>query len=251
MIANLFHHDANNIGDQMCGPAQYLWPDLASHVAIGQEPPVSGKIIVGGGQIYGQLASLSQQLSFDQANGHPVVWGVGLPLKGRRDNLVRDTAKKFSLFGTRNYDWRDELDFTPCVSCMSPLFDQLPKPQHEVVIFAHRRKASNIATPDGVPMLTNRGLPAKQVLEFIAKGETVVTSSYHGVYWAQLLGRKVICVPYGEKFRTFQHLPTYAEPEDWQGIVRLASQTDPLLEQYRQLNLQFAKKVSKLWGLDE
>ncbi len=100
-------------------------------------------------------------------------------------------------------------------------------------------------------MLTNRGLPAKQVLEFIAKGETVVTSSYHGVYWAQLLGRKVICVPYGEKFRTFQHLPTYAEPEDWQGIVRLASQTDPLLEQYRQLNLQFAKKVSKLWGLDE
>ena len=42
-------------------------------------------------------------------------------------------------------------------------------------------------------------------LAFLASGETVITSTYHGAYWGLMLGRKVIVVPWATKFLGFRH----------------------------------------------
>lgn len=227
-IANLFHCAADNIGDQMCGPAQHLWGENSYNLPL--QPPQQNlkNAIIGGGQIFSQLGSLLWSIYDKSPKAKIVVWGVGVPLKGKREEFVSDISQRVALFGTRNYDRRDQFAFVPCASCLSPLFDQVEEPKHEVVFFFHRKKGAHISVPPGAPVMTNAMCAPKKAINFIASGETIVTSSYHGVYWAQLLGRRVICLPFSEKFETFQHRPWIADPESWQDGLKMAHRVSPI-----------------------
>ena len=246
---NIFHHRADNIGDRLCGPAQYFWPDRVRNVGFKYELTQPENAILGGGQVFGQTSKFSQYL-IENPVGTLVAWGIATPLRGKADASVRDVSSRFSLFGTRNFDWRDDLRFVPCASCMSPAFDAVPQPKHDVVIYAHRKKTPDLVAQDGIPYMTNSLRTAREAIDFIAQGETVVTSSYHGVYWAQLLGRKVICIPYNEKFSTLQFTPKMSTAGTWHDDLNLASRTDPLLDAYREINTKFAGEVAELLGLD-
>lgn len=246
---NVFHHRADNIGDRMCGPAQYFWPTETMNVGFIYELSADEHAILGGGQVFGQIAKYTEKCA-SVRHGSLVAWGVGLPVKGKEDALVRAVASRFAMFGARNYEWKDELRFVPCPSCMSGLFDNAQSPTHEVVVYSHRRKTPLLAQETEFPSLTNNDQNAADVIAFIASGETVVTSSYHGVYWAQLLGRKVICVPYSNKFSTLQHQPKISSTETWRSDLKYASQAEPLLEEYRCINRNFASEVAALLDLD-
>jgi hypothetical protein len=247
-IVNFFHCESDNVGDQMSGPAQYIWPAFFQNVPIGQ--PIlhrANVAIVGGGQIFSQLGITLASILELNPKAKVIAWGVGLPPKGMRDREVSQMGRAFSSFGTRNYDRREEFPFVPCASCLSPLFDRVAPPQHDFVVYLHRRKVGPIGIPIGTPTLTNAMRPPRDVIDFIASGDTVVTSSYHGVYWAQLLGRRVICVPYNNKFRTFQHPPTVAEPDKWLSALGTSSRTQPLLQEYRDLNRAYAVRALGKW----
>lgn len=243
-ISNFFHCTADNVGDRMCGPGQYFWTDTCEELPLGVTPkhPLKAAII-GGGQIFEQLSPTLRTIREQSPNAAIVAWGVGLPPKGRRDGIVQQTVKDFAAFGTRNFEWRDDIDFVPCASCLSPLLDEVPSAQHPVVAYIHRKKEGPQNIPNEIPVMTNAMRSPREVINFIASGETVITSSYHGVYWAQLLGRKVLCLPYNNKFQTFQHAPMMSEPSSWYRDLALASHTEPLLEEYRALNLAFATRV--------
>lgn len=246
-VQNYFHQSANNVGDRMCGPAQYFWPD--EHISLDFEHKINGagSVIFGGGQVFGQICSkITETEGTFQPYRRLFAWGVGIPLKGKNDNKVTKMAKSLSLFGTRNFDWKDELDFVPCPSCMSTLFDNPAGPKHEIVAFLHRKKLPETFVPFGIPHLTNAVDNAKEAIDFISSGETVVTNSYHGVYWAQLLGKKVICIPYNDKFKTFEHTPTFAGPETWMEQVNNATSFPSTLEKYRDTNRDFSKKIRAL-----
>lgn len=246
-FVNFFHCEADNVGDRMCGPAQYFWPSLCQDVPIGAAllEPVSTAVI-GGGQVFSQLGTTLASVLELNPTARAIAWGVGLPPKGTRDRIVGRVSKAFAAFGTRNYDWREQFPFVPCASCMSPLFDQTAPPQHEFVVYLHRKKAGPLDVPEGVPTLTNAMRSPKEVVDFIASGRTIVTSSYHGVYWAQLLGRRVICIPYNNKFSTFQHPPTMAEPDKWLEALGTCSLSEPLLTEYRALNHAFARRALEI-----
>ncbi|WP_128514306.1 polysaccharide pyruvyl transferase family protein [Tabrizicola thermarum] len=245
---NLFHCSADNVGDQMCGPCQYLWPDLFENSNLNRSLPESTEVVVlGGGQIFSQLSTISASISHKNRSVKLIAWGVGIPPKGKRDADIAGILSRFSAFSTRNYEWREALDFIPCASCLSPAFDNPQSPTNEVVVYMHRRKPGPASIPTDIPTMSNSMRDPISVINFIASGETVVTSSYHGVYWAQLLGRKVVCIPYNNKFRTFQYEPTYAEPESWMQNIRSAKRFDPLLAEYRRLNRGFASRVEDLW----
>jgi hypothetical protein len=247
-LFNIFHSDADNIGDYMCGPSQYLWPTKFANFPLSSRLPenIDGAI-VGGGQIFSQLQSIANHVSRNTDPTKLVGWGVGLPLRGTNDSSVGKVAKAFSAFSTRNYDWRGALDFVPCASCLSSAFEKRTDPQYEIIVFRHRRKPGPVNVPPSIPSMSNSMNDPQAVIDFIASGETVVTSSYHGVYWAQLLGRKVLCIPYNHKFFTFENLPTFAEPETWLAQLKYVKRIRPLLEEYRILNQDFAQKVEKIW----
>ncbi len=248
-LANVFHCNAENIGDRMCGPAQYLWPKLAQVLPVSKSLPLGVEnIILGGGQIFSQLSKLSAENSGRPNPSKLLAWGVGLPVRGAKDGDVKTVSERFRLFSTRNFDWRDVLPFVPCASCLSNIFDTADLPIHEVVVFNHRRKPNANGVPESIPVMANSIADPISALRFIASGETVITSSYHGVYWAQLLGRRVICIPYNDKFRTFQHQPTFASPENWRHCIKQARKYEPLLGEYRFLNEMFARQVEQVWN---
>lgn len=246
-IHNIYHCTANNVGDLMCGPGQYLWPEL--HIPIPVKPPRKHieRAVVGGGQIFGQLLDVLSSIKDFNPGAKAVAWGVGLPPKGKQDKTVKTVAQYFDLFGTRNYDWRDQLNFVPCASCLMSAFDTPPRPEHEVVFFLHQNKGDPVDVPAGAPVRFNTAASGSEIIDFLASGETVVTSSYHGVYWAQLLGRRVICVPYNDKFTVLQHNPTTALASEWSRAVATARRAPELLEEYRSINVQFGKRVLDLF----
>jgi Polysaccharide pyruvyl transferase len=248
-LLNVFHCTATNIGDRMCGPAQYLWPKMAQVAPIPVKMPADvDTVIFGGGQIFSQIDMLSDKNTDRKKPAKLVAWGVGLPVHGAKDETVIRVARRFDLFSTRNYDWRDELQFVPCASCLCSLFDLSKSPTHDLVIYNHRKKPGVVDVPDGVPTMTNSLEDPRIAVDFIASGDTIVTSSYHGVYWAQLLGRRVVCIPYGTKFLTFQNAPTFALQHSWMTSLRSAVRFPPMLEEYRSLNQAFAKNVEQLWN---
>lgn len=246
---NLFHSRADNIGDKLCGPAQFFWPSSVRNANFLYQLTKPENAILGGGQVFGQISDYSKNL-MKNPTGSLVAWGIGLPLKGKNDASVLDVFSRFSLFSTRNFDWRDQLTFVPCASCMSTCFDKVPSPKYDVVIYAHRKKTFFLTAEESIPYTTNKNQDPKSAINFIAQGETVVTNSYHGVYWAQLLGRKVICIPYNDKFSTFEHKPVMATEMTWKSTLRLAKQTDPLLDEYREINRRFARAVGELLELN-
>lgn len=246
-MQNYFHYDANNVGDQASGPSNYFFKNQCEKRNFKTTPLLDAMALFGGGSIFQQM---EQTVAANQGELHEkslVAWGVGLPPKGRRDKKVHSLVSEFDLMGTRNFDWSDEFDFVPCASCMSPLFDTIPEVSHKVVVFKHQRKIPTLQFPGDIPQMTNRQRPLREVIDFLASGETVVTSSYHGVYWAQLLGRKVICVPFNNKFYSFETPPVYSSVENCMTDVSSASQHDSTLVKYRELNVRFWEKVVANW----
>jgi hypothetical protein len=248
-LLNVFHCTADNIGDRMCGPSQYLWPSIAQVAPFGKKLPEDiDAVIIGGGQVFAQLDVLSAEYAHRKDPASLVAWGVGLPLHGVKDRNVHIVAQRFRAFSTRNYDWKDELHFVPCASCLSPSFDTPKTPTHDLVIYGHRKKPGAMDVPKGVPVMTNSVDDPLLAINFIASGDTVVTSSYHGVYWAQLLGRRVVCIPYNSKFQTFQNSPSFASSSNWRHSVGSAKRFPPMLEEYRSINRSFARSVEQIWN---
>lgn len=245
-IANYFHHNADNVGDRACGAAQYFWPDTHEAISFNDGLASARTIIFGGGQIFAQTDQFSSKIRAAHPNSNLIAWGIGIPIKWRKDSIVREVAERFSLFSTRNYEWKDQLEFVPCVSCMSSFFDNAPTPRHEVVIYSHRKKTPHLKPIEGIPYLTNAAKSLKESIDFLASGETIVTSSYHGVYWGQLLGRRVICIPFNDKFQTFQYPPVFADTESWRQLIGKTTPTPKMLEDYRQINMKFSDKVQEI-----
>lgn len=248
-IFNFFHTTADNVGDRMCGPAQHLWPGKTRNRTFKSSPTRRlQSVIVGGGQVFGELEPLLAKIRSNNSSASIVGWGIGLPPHSGYNSRVLDITRQFAAFGTRNFDWRNELNFVPCASCLSPIFDTVEAPTHEVVVYLHRKKPPPENIPAEVPILTNVMQSPSAAINFIASGETVVTSSYHGVYWAQLLGRHVVCIPYNDKFMSLQHPPTMSTPQQWLSAVQTAKRSEPLLQEYREINTAFAQKVMEIWN---
>ena len=246
IIRNVFHHDAKNIGDRASGPTDYFFPKLGLKKNLKRLDLSEEKIVFGGGSLFSQVEGFIDDV---RPNQTLVAWGLGIPERGFNDEAVNRVASKFELFGTRNFDWSDQLDYVPCASCMLPVFDQIKAPTTDIVIFAHRRKVQDLYCPEEFPLLTNDCDNIEEAVDFISQGQTVVTSSYHGVYWAQLMGRKVVCVPYGSKFNTFKQQPIFAQADSWTNTMGTVQIHSPTLDECRSLNRKFAAKVKQLWDL--
>ena len=160
--------------------------------------PPADLTIFGGGEITKWIPPVE---------GLKVAWGVGGPT---------DHLKDFSLIGSRE---KDSPLWVPCASCMSPLFDREYPITRESVTYLNTRKG-----PEGA--FTNR-LPFDEALAALGSAETVYTNSYHGLYWATLLGKEVIIDPkIGKpKFAKFHH---------------------KTLEECREANIKFDAKVRTL-----
>jgi len=74
----------------------------------------------------------------------------------------------------------------------------------------------------------------------------VVTNSYHGAYWATLLGRRVVAIPNMSKMYRFKHAPVIGRAQDWRKLAALAVAYPEALAECRAANLAFFADVAAL-----
>lgn len=175
-----------------------------------------------------------------------ILWGVGHNTKDQSNSTYPSYTNRFHLVGLR--DWDSGYRWVPCASCMHPAFDKQYEIKNEFVWFEHKKRLIENRFLDltPAPRMLNTGQNLEQIIEFLGSGETVVTNSYHGVYWATLLGRKVVCVPWGSKFNSFKHVPTMATDKDWPDKIKDAVAYPTALEECRSANTEFYADVKAL-----
>lgn len=276
---NLFCHSVtNNIGDLVCSPYDYF-PDLAQDgVKISNHELVNlirdlglkyflklleGKrVIFGGGGLIAMerhdrhLDVLKAFASYADLGGQVIIWGAG---HNRIDNFYNWFYQNkphffpefFDSFTVGIRDFGTKYDWVPCVSCMHAAFDDVPGPSDEVVAFLHGKESggfdvafSDIPTKYNIDLsyATDPMREFNEVIEFLARGKFVVTNSYHGMYWATLLGRKVIALPNASKFLSFKYETSFCyDVTDWRGKLAFCQQHPQALEECREATIKFYK----------
>jgi exopolysaccharide biosynthesis predicted pyruvyltransferase EpsI len=91
----------------------------------------------------------------------------------------------------------------------------------------------------------NDGNNFEEKLDFLSSCENMVTNTYHGAYWATLLTKKVMVIPYKSGLMSLKHKHDYC----WEGdildkILHSVRAYEAILEQHRKLNLDFYKHLT-------
>ena len=242
MLLNLYRDCQSNVGDKASTPVDYfdLGPvERKDFWGITSKDLEGRQILLGGGGLAIFREAL-EVLAPHAANC--IVWGIGCnqainkPTKPTLPSLLSNCP----LVGVR--DWGTPYDWVPCASCMSPLFDQPRQVQHDVGFYGHY----DIALKDaGQPYLANNCTFAEAVA-FLGSCETIVTNSYHGAYWATLLGCKVLVWPVNTKLFCFRHQPRVIQNMRWQQNIQHAVAYPNSLAECRQANCSFYAKVLAL-----
>ncbi|MEL6959964.1 MAG: hypothetical protein AAGL89_13535 [Pseudomonadota bacterium] len=245
----VFKHirDTNNIGDRWCSPFDHA-PALTDHqtaLDLAIPAPACDAVIFGGGKI---ARSLHKYVGpNERAAAHRIAWGISTVQSFRFSPSYWRSFQAMSLVGSR--DWGDKrFEYAPCASVMSPLFEKRYDETHDTVAYLHRWKSPKMAVevPDHIPQLDNSAATFEEVIAFLGSARTVVSNSYHGVFWSLVLGKKVLCLPFSNKFMHYRIAPGYSTPQDWVGDLTKAQDAPEMYEICLRASATFTQKVKDL-----
>lgn len=250
-IFNIHRTDKTNVGDLASSPAKYFeFLEDAEVKDIGYCKNVglleNKSLVIGGGGLLGTDFFDKRIEIIRQAKAkHKILWGAGHNAHDSKEIIMPDFLKSFDLVGVRDYG--TEYEWVPCVSCLSPLFDLAYEVKYDVVVY-DQVKHAQINLP-GITKMSNDVNDFAKVVEFLGSAELVITSSYHGAYWATLLGKKVLLMNvFSSKFYGYKHPIQVVSEEDWQEKAKEAKVYPEALQECRKANYAFAEKVEKLIG---
>ena len=242
----------NNIGDYWCNPSRYFsFDDVTSGELLHNKFPIKNQaIVIGGGGLIHKKFSDHIQMLLDKNPRVSAVWGIGHNFSKKFERksstpYYPDWLDRVTLIGIR--DWVDGHHHTylPCASCMHSAFDKTYETKHDVVFFTHAFKSKYQHTPGDIWMKNNQK-DFDEVIEFLGSANTVITDSYHGAYWAQLLGKDVRVLSWSVKFDYMKHTPSFlSHISEWKKSNPSAV-TDEFLEESRNLNNKFYQKFLNL-----
>ena len=237
--------DIYNTGDMNCGPDLYFQEFTnqfccffhsiknIDYTLIGQ----NDWVILGGGGMLDCSRQYQNAINrLLEINGHVISWGLGhnehhadsIYYWGASEKIKYD---KFFLFTTR--DWKYGNDrFCPCVSCMMPGLERHYALKRRVGVLTHHEiliKEFDLDT-------CNNSRPLDEILEFIGSSEIILTNTYHGAYWATLMGKKVIIYqPFSNRFSYFKYQPMIYSG-DLEKDIENAKTYPEALEECRSIN---------------
>lgn len=250
MISIVGVDSRKNTGDMACLPSLYF-PELADteFLLVGEESyDPGGLLIVGGGGLFrAGHAEEALRTTVLSHQGPRVLWGPGLNNDGAEaTDRYPAWIHRCHLVGVR--DVLDPLDWVPCVSCLAPSLALDYPVRHPVVVYHGPGVGERISGADEFPQAgCEMGLSMAEAVEFLGSGEVVVTSSYHGWYWAALLGRRVVLIP-GRRCSKFYRLPIAvrtATQENWRHKIEGAMAFPDFASRCQRANREFFATVQR------
>lgn len=235
----------------LCSPP--VFPGIgARHVdlfALKSPIPLHADLVIGGGGLLNSTFEPFFRNLIPEDGRRLIGWGLGEnSIYDFKSNFVENTEfvlpsflPKFDLLGIR--DWGTSLRWVPCASCLHPLFDKQRTRTRDIVVFQHKRAPIDIS---GFPRMTNEGSELEKTLDFLGSARCVITNSYHGAYWATLMGCRVVAFPFSTKFYRMKHAPALCRPGDWRNAIEQSRAYPEALRECRDANMDFAKEVFHL-----
>jgi hypothetical protein len=256
-IVNLFCISEVNLGDWSATPLRYfpLHRCRAADIRSVSEESVPKNVIVGGGGLLAPVfkagfeALMTNRSRIDKLVG----WGLGSNVhydkdegfQGTVEDLLPSYLDRFDLLGIRDHGTRYR--WVPCVSCMHPEFSKTREITRPVVVYQHHYNPIGL---EGLPGMTNAEMDMGKVLGFLGSAEVVVTNTYHGVYWATLLGRRVVALPFSSRFHGFRHPPAMATAGDWKKAAERTETYPAALGECRRANIAFYCDLAREFDFD-
>lgn len=239
---NLHAVDRNNTGDLMSSVFSYFdfkstttrTHNLCRVESNDYNMNKADVIIAGGG---GLFVFKSLEYLCKNYSGLLVGWGIGCNEHGVSELRYPDYVRRFDILGVR--DWGTEFRWVPCPSCMHPCFDKEYKIEHEVIVYEHKNQVIDLDFPK-----KDNSSNFNDVIDFLGSGEIVLTNTYHGMYWATLLGRKVIAFPFSSRFYGMKYPIKLCESTEWEKHSVSLKEYPESLEECRKANMDFFEHVS-------
>jgi len=253
-VYNLYlYSDSANLGDYASSPLNYFdFPFDTAKRNMGEWPKykddIKDKVVIIGGGGHFHLPTLDyangRMMSLEEIKAtasHVIGWGIGSNIHEEKEVIYPGNCTDgFLLLGVR--DQAQGMEWVPCASCMDKVFHFRYKASEDVVIFEHPGEQ----IPVDAPRICAAGKDYKKAIEFIAKGKTVITNSYHGAYWGILLGRKVVVYkPFSSKFYAIHPNVVFTDGSDVAAKIKMAKTDRSFLNKCRTANKIFYEKVVK------
>lgn len=242
MKINFYWKNAKNIGDVVSSPMLYFQLPFVAHDFSEWEANLDCDVsLFGGGML---LKRINKWNVLQRMKGYKIGWGIGnaMSAQSKFDYSDADFISEFDMLGVRDYGVG--LPYVPCSSCMMELFDTKYEVTKEIVFY---QNSESMPLDSGAfSKLGNDCMDVKRVISFLGSAQTVVTSSYHGVYWSMLLGKRVVAVPFNSKFYSFRHEVVRCRGNDWRQAIRKARSYDGFLEECRELNNSFYDRIMEV-----
>lgn len=250
-IINVSRIDPENIGDMNNAPINYfnflknVERICPTHENLADK--INDKIIlVVGGMVSCKYFDKAMEIINKSKHKKLIGWSLGHNLHGGTKIKMPEYLQKYDLISVRDYGYKYE--WVPCSSCMHSLFDKKYKIKHKIVVYEHHLFGK--LPIEGFPKLSNKEKSLKKVIKFLGSGEIVLTSTYHGAYWATLLNKKVIIInPFSSKFYGLKHKHPITDIANWKSKIKDTVNYPNALAECREANLKFAKKVKDLTDL--
>lgn len=261
-MAHVHHHDKTNVGDWWSRPDIYFplrRKPIVSITSYQPRPEETGIHIVGGGGLGSAFfAPHLKRLAREDRRYKLVAWGVGIDTLMQRGVLDLQTKidpfgaffSDFDDVGTRVFAREQKFTWVPCASCMHQDFFRLReiRPVRRLCVYQHKHRPIQSTADPPQPIQDNSGNDIVSKLEFLARHEFVVTNTYHGVYWATLLKRKVICLPFKSGLMSFRHPPTYSTGVVDENVYERAVVHETALDECRLANIKFYQYLTEKYG---
>jgi hypothetical protein len=248
VVVNIHRLDTDNLGDRVSSPTLYF--DFLNAVRrydllrVPTRVSRGARVVVfgGGGLLDNEYFRRGWDSVLAGSTAELIAWGLGHNRRGDGGYHYPSFLQRFSLAGLRDCDPRPHraFDWVPCVSCMHEEFGTPHEVTTDIVCYEH---SSHPLRVDGFPTMKNTERDFATAIRFLASAETVLTNTYHGMYWATLLGRKVIVFPFSSKFHGFKYPVALATPENWESARSRATGSPEALAECRAANVRFADKV--------
>lgn len=246
----IFKHIKNtkNIGDRSCSPFYYLNIKNSIAIDLNEESPPCDAIIYGGGKIFSRIARSAR--NNERQAKIKIAWGISTIDYSPFSLPYLKSKFHLDLIGSRDYG-DNRFTYAPCPSCLSELFDGAHKEINEISFFGHAEKCieQDIKIPKNIPFLDNHAESMRDVIDFIGSTHILVTNSYHGTYWGLLLGKKVLTIPFNEKFMHYRIKPGYSNNNTWLNDIKKAQSASEMLAICREDTNNFKKIVlERIYG---
>jgi hypothetical protein len=264
----VYRKDLKNCGDYWCSPQLYFdeYKNFDSYdiLDVDDNFNFSNFIILGGGGLGKKLFQDKINSLFKKnTNKIFICWGVGFNdydyLKQNQVITKLNLAKKvkhnhfskFNLVGIRDSNLPFDYFWVPCVSCLHPYFKNLrkKKPTKKIGVFYHHRMKLNIQGIDPMDYMSNYGINLEEKLNFLSDYQFIITNSYHGAYWGQLMNKKVLCYPVKSSLLNFLYEPNYIMKNITKDILDGCKNYPDFLDLCINANISFKKKVKEYIGV--